>query len=125
MLIEQRTYTLHSHCTVADYLEPYRSMGLPLQQKHLGGFLGFFTSEFGVQNRLVHQWAYSDLEDRRTRRATLAQEPEWQRCLTLIRPMIASIENLILYPTEFSPIRTLPVRSSEKNTAFTWTTDAH
>ena len=107
MLVEQRTYVLHSHHTVEDYFAAYET-GLPVQEEILGGFLGYFVTEFGTQNELTHLWAYRDLEDRRVRRARLAEVPEWQECSRILRPMIRTMQNKIMYPTRFSPIRTLP-----------------
>jgi hypothetical protein len=88
-----------------EYLDAYATIGLPVQRKILGGFLAYFVTEVGVLNQLTHLWAYTDLEDRRRRREVLAAHPDWQRCLAIIRPMILSMENKIMYPTAFSPLR--------------------
>lgn len=112
MLIEQRTYVLHPGVPTNDFLTPYSEIGLPAAEPILGGFLGYFVTEFGTQNELTHQWAYVDLEDRRERRAALAADPRWQECIRIVRPMIASWENKIMYPTSFSPIRTMPQQSN-------------
>lgn len=109
MVVEERTYVLHTGASLDEYLTVYETEGLVVQKPILGGFLGYFVTEFGQQNQLVHLWAYADLEDRRARRARLAQEPQWQACLKKIRPMIMNMENRIMYPTRFSPIRALPV----------------
>jgi len=42
---------------------------LPVQQKFLGGLVGFFTCEIGTLNRIVHMWKYESLADREARRA--------------------------------------------------------
>ncbi|RFA10868.1 hypothetical protein B7R54_17880 [Subtercola boreus] len=120
MLVEERIYVLHTEVRLADYLETYENVGLPAQRRLLGGFLGYFVTEFGVQNQLTHLWAYEDLEQRRERRALLAQDADWQACLAVIRPMIRTMENKIMYPTSFSPIRSLPVSSTDEGTAFAW-----
>lgn len=120
MLVEERTYVLHTEVRLADYLAAYENVGLPRQKEILGGFLGYFVTEFGVQNQLTHFWGYDDLEQRRERRALLALDSQWQECSAVIRPMIMTMENKIMYPTSFSPIRTLPVASTEAGTAFTW-----
>lgn len=117
MLIEQRTYVLHTGASLAEYLDCYEKVGLPAQKPILGGFLGYFVNEFGTQNELNHFWAYTDLEDRRERRATLAQNEQWNECLKVIRPMIMTMTNRIMYPTSFSPIRELPIRLGEPDTA--------
>ncbi|MFE7705957.1 NIPSNAP family protein [Streptomyces sp. NPDC057486] len=119
MIVEQRTYVLHTGASLAEYLDAYENIGLPAQRPILGGFLGYFVTEFGIQNELNHFWAYSDLEERRTRRAELAQSPQWQKCLLIIRPMIMTMQNKIMYPTSFSPIRSLPVTVQDADTAFT------
>lgn len=104
MIVEERIYVLHTEVNVNEYLSIYKAEGLPLQLEILGGFLGYFTTEIGTLNQLVHFWAYADLEDRRRRRAQLAEQPGWQGCLAKIRPMIRSMENRILLPTDFSPL---------------------
>lgn len=121
MIVEQRTYVLHTEASMAAYLEAYSSIGLPAQKPILCGFLGYFLTEFGTQNEINHFWAYTDLEDRRERRARLAESSEWQRCLGIIRPLIMTMQNRIMYPTDFSPIRSLPVVVDDPDTAFTTT----
>jgi archaellum biogenesis ATPase FlaH len=104
MIVEERIYVLHTEVNIKDYFRIYESEGLPVQREILGGFLGYFTTEIGTQNQLVHMWAYSDLEERRKRRAQLAEHPQWQGCIAKIRPMIRTMENRILLPTSFSPL---------------------
>ncbi|MEU6370383.1 NIPSNAP family protein [Streptomyces sp. NPDC046931] len=118
MIVEQRTYVLHTGVKLSEYLDAYENIGLPVQKPVLGGFLGYFVTEFGTQNELNHFWAYSDLEDRRSRRARLAENERWQECLSIIRPMIMTMSNKIMYPTSFSPIRSLPVAGNDPDTAF-------
>ena len=118
MVIEERIYVLFAEASLAEYLRIYETEGLVVQKPILGGMIGYFTTEFGTQNQLVHLWAYADLEDRRRRRAELAKNPQWQSCLAKIRPMIQSMENRIMYPTSFSPLRALPVEHAQPDTAF-------
>ncbi|WP_413250200.1 NIPSNAP family protein [Sinomonas flava] len=118
MIVEQRTYVLHAWASLDEYLEAYATIGLPVQKRILEGFIGYFVTEMGTLNQLTHQWGYADLEDRRRRRALLAEDVEWQRCLKIIRPMISSMENRIMYPTDFSPIRALPVTTTDPGSVF-------
>ncbi|MDP9995291.1 hypothetical protein J2W28_005752 [Variovorax boronicumulans] len=106
MLVEERLYVLRAEFPPAAYLEAYkRSGGLELQTKILGRMLGFFTTEVGELNSLVHLWGYESFEDRAKRRALLAAEPAWQAYLAEIRPMLHTMSNRILVPADFSPIR--------------------
>lgn len=118
VLIEQRTYNIKPGTPVKEFLDSYTSLGLATQKRILEGFLGYFTNEFGTQNQVVHMWAFRDLEERRARRQKLAEDPEWQACIAVVRPMLDSQENKILYPTDFSPIRSLPIGSDDPLTAF-------
>lgn len=108
MIVEERIYVLHTWVDMNEYLEIYEREGLSVQRPILGGFLGYFRTEVGTQNQLVHLWGYSSADDRERRRAILAANPQWLACLKKIRPMIMTMENRIMYPVSFSPIRTLP-----------------
>lgn len=109
MIVEERIYTLHTEVSMDEYLRIYETEGLVVQIPILGGFLGYFRTEIGMLNQLVHLWAYADLEDRRARREALHRNEQWLSCLRKIRPMIKTMENRIMYPTSFSPIRSLPL----------------
>lgn len=105
MIVEERIYVLHTEVKKAEFLSIYEKEGLSVQIPILGGFLGYFTSEIGTLNQMVHLWAYDNLEERRQRRDLLAASAQWQGCLEKIRPMIRTMENRILLPTSFSHIR--------------------
>lgn len=106
MLVEERVYVLRPEYPPVAYLEAYKRTGaLELQTKILGRLLGFFTTEIGELNSVVHFWGYDSFEDRSVRRAQLAAESVWQNYLAEIRPMLQSMNNRILVPTDFSPIR--------------------
>ncbi|RZI97797.1 MAG: NIPSNAP family protein [Haliea sp.] len=117
MIIEERIYVMYAEASQAEFLHLYETEALVVQRPILGGFLGYFTSEFGQLNQLVHWWAYRDLEDRRVRRERLAADPQWQAALPRLRTMLQSMDNRILVPTSFSPIQRLPVALGEPHTA--------
>lgn len=121
MILEQRIYDIAPVRRIEDFLEPYERLGLPIQRKILGGLVGYFVSEIGPQNQLNHFWAYTDLNDRTARREQLAAHRGWQECVDIIRPMIVRWRNVILKPTNFSPMRSLPITIHEPDTAFDFT----
>ena len=108
MIVEERIYVLHTHCSVAEYLSIYEAEGMSIQMPVLGACLGYFVTEVGTLNQLVHLWGFSDMVDRARRRDKLNADPRWQACVAKLRPMIRSMENRILTPTRFSPLRELP-----------------
>ena len=76
MIVEIRTYTLHIG-KVVEFLRMYAQCGRAVQIEHLGHPLGYFTSEVGELNQVVHLWRYDDLQDRARRRAALENDPRW------------------------------------------------
>ena len=103
MIYEMRTYRMKVG-RVPAYLKLVAEEGIEVQKSHLGGLVGYFSSEIGPLNEIVHVWAYADLADRAERRARLAADPRWQQFLPKIQALIETMENKILLPTAFSPL---------------------
>jgi hypothetical protein len=102
-VVELRTYTLYSGKT-AEYLRLYEQEGLRIQQPILGGLVGYFSTDIGTLNQVIHMWKYEDLADRAKRRALLAADPDWQAFVPKIQALILNQENKILIPAAFSPL---------------------
>ena len=105
MIYEMRTYTLKP-TRMADWLALYKSHALAVQQEYLGKLMGFFTTEFGTTNQVVHIWAYESLDERAARRAKMAADPRWGEFSTKNKELDAIVElkSSILKPTDFSPL---------------------
>jgi len=104
MIVEERIYTLHPGKT-PEFLRLYETEGMPMQRPVLGTMIGFFTTEFGTLNQIVHMWGYPDLETRLVRRAKLMENPAWAPFTQKLFPLILKMENKLLIPTSFSPIK--------------------
>ncbi|WP_029350229.1 NIPSNAP family protein [Bosea sp. 117] len=103
MLYELRTYRLKTG-SVPAYVKLVADEGIAIQQGHLGRLVGYFSSDIGPLNEIVHIWAYESLDDRTARRARLAADPAWQAFIPKIQALIEVMENKILLPTSFSPL---------------------
>lgn len=103
MIYEMRTYRLKAG-TMPTYLKLVQEEGIALQKQHLGNLVGYFFSEIGVLNQIVHIWAYESLDDREKRRDALAADPRWQEFAPKIQACMDTMENKILKPTDFSPL---------------------
>ena len=57
MIIDERTYTLHPG-KIPEFLELYQAEGYAVQTSHLGEPVGWFWTEIGVLNQIVHLWGY-------------------------------------------------------------------
>jgi hypothetical protein len=103
MFYEIRTYRLKNGAIPA-YLDVVEKEGIEIQKGHLGELVGYFFSEIGTINEIVHIWGFSSLDDREKRRAALMADPAWQAFLPKIRDLIEVAENKIMKPARFSPL---------------------
>ena len=103
MIVEQRTYTLHPGQHLK-YLDIYEKEGLEIQRPILGNLVGYFFTDIGPLNQIVHMWGYDSLDERTKRRRKLFEDLGWRAYIQMIVPMIASQESKILIPAPFSPI---------------------
>lgn len=104
MIVDERTYTLYPG-KVPEFYELYQAEGLEVQKRYLGNLLGFFQTEFGELNQIVHLWGYESLDDRQRRRAALFQDKQWLAYLAKARQYFIKMENRLLIPAPFSPIK--------------------
>src|SRR3546814_10631093 len=75
---------------------------MPIQTKHLGQPIGWFFSEIGTINQIVHMWGYENFADREKRRAAMAADPAWQTYTAKAAQYLVTQENKILIPAPFS-----------------------
>jgi hypothetical protein len=102
MIIEERIYTCH--CGKAPtYVRMYEEEGLAIQRPILGHLVGYFTSELGELNQVVHLWAYDSVEDRAARRRVLLADPAWKIYAAKVQPLVLTQQNKLLTPAPFSP----------------------
>ena len=104
MIVEERCYTLKPG-TVQLYYRDYDPRGLEIQKRILGNLIGYFHTEIGELNQIVHLWGYDSLAERERRRALLAADREWLDYLKQSPDIIVRMESRILVPAPFSPIR--------------------
>ncbi len=104
MILDERTYAIHP-AHVKDYLDLYVAEGMELQISHLGHLVGWFTSDTGTVNEVVHIWRYEGLGDREARRGAMEADPRWQAFRAKASPYVQSMRSRILRPTSFSPMR--------------------
>ena len=101
MIVEQRTYDIVTG-RIPDYLRMYEAEGLAVQISHLGRLLGYFSSQFGTLNQIVHLWAYDDHADRERRRAALFADERWLTYFEKIVPLVLRQQSTILSPARFA-----------------------
>ena len=103
MFYELRTYRLKVGALPV-YLQLVQEEGLAIQKRHLGQLVGYFSTDIGALNQIVHLWAFISLDDRDRRRTALLLDPLWKTFLPKLQILIEEMECKILKPTPFSPL---------------------
>jgi hypothetical protein len=100
IIVEERIYTLHPGM-IKGYLDAYEAKGRAAQLRHLQANVGYYYTETGLLNTIVHMWAYTSFNDREVCRANMMKDAEWQAYLIDIRPKLVTMESRILKPAPF------------------------
>ena len=97
MIFEMRTYLMKPGSIPE--VEKRWAAGLPARAK-LSRFGGFWRSEVGTLNQIIHVWPYKDLNERDAIRAKAIETGVWP---VKIQEFILEMESKILHAAPFSP----------------------
>lgn len=98
MVHELRTYTLVPG-KQGEYLKLASEVSRKIRGDKFGKLEGYWATEFGTLNQVVHLWNYADLNERERLRGELARNEEWTKgYLPQTRPLVLAQENKILAP---------------------------
>jgi hypothetical protein len=100
VIVEERTYTTHPG-KWREYLALYEAEGLQIQHRILGRMVGYYTTETGELNQIVHLWAYQSLDERSERRSTLLGHPGFRAYVAKMLPLLQKQESRILRAAPF------------------------
>ena len=95
MYVEERMYVVEIG-KAGEYFKNYEQFGMKAQLRHLPHMVGYYVTEAGALNTIVHMWAYDDLNQRDKCRAAMQADPEWQAYLGKNRPFMISQESRIM-----------------------------
>ena len=76
MIYDFRMYTLKPGAT-PDYRAGAKEIGLPVRQRHGAALAGWYWTEIGALNQVVHIWGYNDAKHMKEVRAAFYADPEW------------------------------------------------
>ncbi|MFB5661334.1 NIPSNAP family protein [Alteribacillus sp. HJP-4] len=104
MYYEMRTYTIKvGH--MKQYLDHFEKFGLPVISKY-ARLVGWWYTDIGELNQVIHIWEYESLDDRKQKREALYEDAEWVNdFIPKAFPMLEKQESKIMYAADFSPIK--------------------
>jgi hypothetical protein len=96
MIYELRTYTVKPG-TLGDMVKAASTLSREIRGDDFGKLEGYWSTEIGQLNQVMHLWSYSDLNERARLRAELAKNARWTgEYVALIRPFLARQEVRLL-----------------------------
>jgi len=93
--VEMRTYELKPG-TANTYAALYLEEGFAIQKSHLGEPVGYYVSEVGDLNQVIHMWRYDSFEERTAKRTALFSDPARLEYVSKIGPLVVTQRNAIL-----------------------------
>ena len=103
MIYDVRIYDLKPG-KVEEYMAAVREVGLPVRESHGVKLAGWYYTEIGNLNQVIHIWAYQDIEDLENKFKAVGSDPRWvDEYIPRVRPLIASQRNQIMHGADFFP----------------------
>ena len=102
MIYELRTYNLKPEFA-PDAMALYEAEGWPQLQKWSQNLVGYFTTEIGPLQQIVHLWKFESHDARDHQWATLRATSAFAAFGKKLRPMLMSQENKIMKSAPWGP----------------------
>ena len=99
-VIDLRIYTIRSR-SMPQYLKLFEELALPVARRHFGEPLGYYVTQIGPLNQVVHLWAFENLADMEQRHAALTGDPGFAKYLTATDGLVVAQEDRIMREVEF------------------------
>jgi hypothetical protein len=96
MIYELRTYTARPGA-VGELAKAAATISRDIRGDNFGKLEGYWITEIGSLNQVLHMWSYADLNERARLRAELAKNSRWNdEYITAIRPLLLRQEVRLL-----------------------------
>ena len=98
-----RMYTLKPGAT-PDYMAAVRELALPIRKKYGVKLAGWYYSDVGELNQVVHIWWFEDHAHMADAKAKIAADPDWvQKYLPRVRGLIVAQKTYLMLSPDFAP----------------------
>ena len=88
MIYELRTYTVRPG-TLGDIVKAASTVSRDIRGDNFGKLEGYWMTEIGPLNQVMHMWSYNSFDERAKLRAELAKNPRWTgEYIPLLRPLL-------------------------------------
>jgi hypothetical protein len=105
-IVDLRVYTIRLR-KMAEFIEVFDRLAMPVQLKYLGVPLGMFSSAVGPLNQVVHLWGFDDMGEFERRHAARDRDLDWPAYLQASENLITAQENRLIRRIELASLRTI------------------
>ena len=104
MIYDFRMYTLKPGAT-PEYRAGVKEISLPIRQRHGVTLAGWYWTEIGALNQVVHIWGYNDVKHMEEAKEAFRADPEWtQKYMPKARPLVETQKTWTMNSPGFAPI---------------------
>ena len=101
MIYDMRIYDLKPGAT-PEYQAAVREVGLKVREDHGVKLAGWYFTDIGPLNRVVHIWAYDDFAHFERAREAVRSDPRWQgEYIPRVRGLIVRQQDMIMQGADF------------------------
>jgi hypothetical protein len=104
-LVDHRIYTIKLR-KMPEFLEVFDRLAMPVLLQTLGNPLGFYVSQVGPLNQMVHLWGYDDLADYERRSNARDTHPDFPAYLAASEHLITAQETRLVKWIDLPSMRT-------------------
>jgi hypothetical protein len=105
-IVDLRVYTIRLR-RIAEFIDVFDRLAMPVQLKYLGEPLGVFTGAIGPLNQVVHLWDFNGMGDFEQRHAARDKDPDWSAYLKASKHLITAQENRLIKRVDMPSLRSL------------------
>lgn len=103
MIYDMRIYDIRPGGLQA-YMDAVREVALPVRRRYGIRLAGWYHTEVGPLNRVVHIWAFRDWDHLSEGKRQFRQDPQWVNdYVPRVLPLIVRQESQVVLAADFSP----------------------
>ena len=104
MIYDYREYTLNPGAT-PEYMAAVREVALGIREKYGVKLAGWYYSDVGELNKVVHIWAFRDHKHMKEAKAQVTADPDWTgKYMPRVRDLIQSQKTYLMLSPDFAPV---------------------
>ena len=104
MIYDFRMYTLKPGSTPT-YMEAVEELALPIRQRYGIKLAGWYYSDVGELNQVVHIWGYRDHVHLAEAKAQVYADPDWkEKYIPRVQHLVVAQKTYLMLSPDFAPV---------------------